>query len=271
MSGRIMLDEAEEKPAPAEPDPPPPAPPPPEPAPEPPPAREAAEPAEAEAPAPDGDTPKPEAIPPQLQKRLDTLTREKYEARRQVEELQQRFEQMQRAQRPADDPEERAYQRYTAEQGQRAFNEACNAVAAKGREEFPDFDDAISTLIKVGYGQPNADGSPSPGFRAVEAIASLPDGHRVYRELASDLDNAVRILKLSPIAMAAELGRMSRVVEPQSLPPAQPAPAVTRAPEPLRSIGGTSGGSQVPLEKASWAEFIRRRDAEERRNSRISR
>ena len=267
MSGRIMLDEAEEKPAPAEPDPPPPAPPPPEPAPEPPPAREAAEPAEAEAPAPDGEAPKPEAIPPQLQKRLDTLTREKYEARRQVEELQQRFADMQReSQRAAGgapDPVETAKAELRKEAGERAFNEACNAVATKGRAEYEDFDDAVKALNAVGYGnRPDALG----------AIAQLPDGHRVYRTLASDLDNAARILALPPMAMAVELARMSiGAPAPASLPPAQPAAPVTRAPEPLRSIGGTSGGSQVPLEKASWAEFIRRRDAEERRNSRISR
>jgi hypothetical protein len=266
MSGRIMLDEVEEKPAPAEPEPPP-APPAP---PEPPPQREAAEVAErAEevAEPADAEAPKPEAIPPQLQKRLDTLTREKYEARRQVEELQQRFADMQReSQRAAgapDNPVEQAKQELRKEAGERAFNEACNAVATKGRAEYEDFDDAVKALNAVGYGnRPDALG----------AIAQLPDGHRVYRTLASDLDNAARVLALPPMAMAVELARMSiGAPAPANLPPAQPAATVTRAPEPLRSIGGTSGGAQVPLEKASWAEFIRRRDAEERRNSRISR
>ena len=52
---------------------------------------------------------------------------------------------------------------------------------------------------------------------------------------------------------------------PVSLPP------VTHAPAPLRTLGGSSRAGPVPLEKTSMADFIRRRDAEERSRSRISR
>jgi hypothetical protein len=282
MSGRIMADAADPKPPPPpdpQPDPPPPPPPAPPAAPEPPrpPAREASVAREAE---PEGEPDeasaesqgevKPAELPAEFQKRLDRATWEKYEARRQLEETQARLAQIEReraqALRPSGEPDpvETAKEQLRAEARQREFDAACNEVARKGREEYgTEFGDAVRSLNAVGYGnRPDALG----------AIASLPDGHRVYRSLAADLDNAARVLSLPPMMMAMELARMSQRAAPngETNTPATPLPPLTRAPEPQTPIRGTSRSGPVPLEKTSMADFIRRRDAEEKR-SRIMR
>jgi hypothetical protein len=271
MSGRIMADVVDDpalhpEPKPA---PPPPAPEPPPP----PPAREAEPEGEPERAAPLESKPEEEpSLPPEFQKRLDRATWEKYEARRQADELAQRLAEIQREQQRARtggqaDPVETAKEQLRAEAREREFNAACNEVARKGNEEYgSEFGDAVRSLNAVGWGnRPDA----------LAAIASLPDGHHVYRSLAADLDNAARVLSLPPMMMAMELARMSQRVAAAAAngeagEPRATTRSLTRAPDPLRTVGGTSRAAQVPLEKTSMSDFIRRRDAEERR-SRIMR
>jgi hypothetical protein len=106
---------------------------------------------------------------------------------------------------------------------------------------------------------------------ALMALTSMPDAHKVYRELASNLDNAGRILNLPPMQMAMELARMAAAAPPaapngsaQGAPqPVQSLPPVTQAPAPIRPVGGTTRAPERPLHQVSMAEFIRRRDREE--------
>jgi hypothetical protein len=77
--------------------------------------------------------------------------------------------------------------------------------------------------------------------------------------------------------MAVELARMSRgetVVNSSNVSRETNREPVeereTRAPRPLRPIGGNSARQDRPLDQVSMAEFIRRRDREER-GSRIRR
>lgn len=283
MSGRIRADDAGpgDTPPPVE-DPPrePQAPPP--------------EPANDHQPTESGDTP-PAGEPPvedeaeatakrerDAKTRIDRLNRERYEAIRQRDEYAAMLQQLQRQQPPpgtpptnAADPYEQGRAQGHNEAQERAvaerFNAACNDLFRRGQDEYGDMPDAVAALNAVGYGaRPDA----------LAALTQLPDGHRVYRELASDLDNAARILQLPPMAMALELARMSRG-QNDNLP--QPAndngaraaplpPPVSRAPAPLRPVGGMSARSEKPLSdpNLSMAEFIRRRDREER-GSRIRR
>src|SRR5215469_14237849 len=210
--------------------------------------------------------------------RVDALTRQKYEAQRQRDEfaaMLQQYRQQQSYQPPPpgtpEDPREQGRregrQQAAEEQLQQRFNEDCNTLFRRGQDEFGDMQDAVSALNAVGYGnRPDA----------LVALTRLPDGHRVYRQLASDLDNAARILSLAPMEMAIEFAKMSGR-ENGSIPapdvsreaPAPPA-AVTRTPPPLRPLGGNSTRAEKPLQDVSMAEFIRRRDRDERR-SRIAR
>lgn len=232
-------------------------------------------------PAPTGEPPPPTETPAELQARIDRLTREKYEARRLAEEAQARASGLERQLNsrapqpqpstaygppgePATDAEERAYQRFKNEQTQNQFNQACNTLYARGREEFGEgMDEAVRGLNAVGWGN-----RPE----ALAAITQLPDGHRVYRQLASNLDNAARVLNLPPMAMAMELSRMSLngSATAGGAVSASP-PPVSRAPEPLRPIGGGTRAAPKSLDKMTTAEFIRERDARETGSQRIRR
>src|SRR5215468_3316993 len=241
MSGRILLDTvAEEEPKPPEPTPPPP---PPSPPPEPPPAKEAVE-------SPPESTPAPaaEALSPELQKRIDRLTWEKYEAQRRQQEAEQRYLQEQRRQQAA----QRGYQRAQQESATARFNEACNSLYAKGRQEFGEtMDEAVRGLNAVGWGnRPDA----------LAALASLPDGHRVYHALASNLDEAHRVLNLPPMEMAVALASMRS--QQSSNGHAEPRTPISRAPAPISPIGGQSRAPEKPLDKLTMREFITRRDRE---------
>lgn len=256
MSDRIRLDSGEDEPQR----------PPSTPAPE----AEAPSPASAEAPESSGEaSEQPAEAAAELKARLDMLTRQKYELQRQRDEYaamlarqQQQYADPRYQQQASGDPIEvaRAEGRQQAHEqviAQR-FNEACNGLFQKGQEEFGDMTEAVGALNAVGYGN-------RPDVLA--ALTKLPDGHRVYRELAGNLDNAARVLSMDPMEMALELARMSHGNNNVAR---ETAPPVSRTPPPLRPVGGNASPARKPLEKMSMAEFIRERDRTERR-SRISR
>jgi hypothetical protein len=243
-----------------------------------------AEPLEAREPLPveggepaDQSPPAEEPVPKAAQDRIDRLTRERYEAQRERDQLRdewRRFQQQQAQQVPPT-PEERArqqgYQQRQQEELGRTFDQACNDLYVSGRQEYgAEMDDAVQALKAVGWGDRHD---------ALAALTQLEGGHRVYRELARDLDRAARVLNLPPMAMAMELTRMaggpsSAAPAPQSVPDSDAGGRVevSRAPEPVRHIGGRSTQQERPLDhpQVSMAEFIRRRDREQRR-SRIAR
>lgn len=234
----------------------------------------APEPAPAQGAEPPAAAPATEPSHAELQQRIDRLTREKYEARRMAEEAAQRADAAERRQQqptpprpppygPPDtgaDAEERAYQRYRSEGVQKEFDRACNDLYAKGREAFGEsMDEAVRGLNAVGWG-----GRPD----ALAAVTRLPNGHAVYRELAQNLDNAARVLNLPPMDMAMELARMSVATKNGATASAPAVAPVSRAPEPLRAVGGNSGRPERPLSEVSMSEFIRRRDREEGASSR---
>ncbi|HEY2538214.1 MAG TPA: hypothetical protein VGI28_01750 [Stellaceae bacterium] len=249
-------------------------------------ARESASPSpearDAPAEASEGTTRQPSESDRDFQRRIDQLTRDKYAAQRERDEMRQQYEAWQRQQQQAaqprvpagqEDPYERARREVRDEAVTLSFNAACNDLFRRGQDEYgQEMGDAVQALNAVGWGnRPDA----------LAAVTQLPDGHRVYRELARDLDNAARVLSLPPMAMALELARLSGRDEPRdpgadgrafSETNGRERVAVTRAPEPIRPVGGNSRQSERPLDDArvSMAEFIRRRDREERR-SRISR
>lgn len=233
----------------------------------------------ADTPADDGAEPtKPETISPEAQQRIDRLTRERYEAIRQRDEMRaeyERWQQQQQQQRPSgSDDYERGRREAQEQRIVQNFNEACDNLFNRGVQEYGDeMTEARDRLNAVGWGN-RAD--------ALAAVTQLPDGHRVYRELARDLDNAARVLSLPPMAMAVELARMSNHAPGHAPGHAPSAPReadgrtdsvpVTRAPEPVARVGGNSRQTERPLDhpQTSMAEFIRRRDRDERR-SRIAR
>jgi hypothetical protein len=154
---------------------------------------------------------------PWFQKRIGELTREKYEGRREAEQARQEAaqlreqlarvqqgEQVQTNQPPATAVEEAA-RRMLAE---KSFNEACNKVYATGKQEFSDFDAAVSNLQMVGV---NRD--------FLEFTAASDAGAKLIHHLGKDLDEAARISALPPVLMARELARLElKLNQPQAKP-----------------------------------------------------
>lgn len=282
MSSRILLDDAEPGsravPEPAETQqsaPEPPAPPPREPEPREPATRDEPPPAEDGAAEPESD---PFASrEKEYKERIDALTRQRYAAQRERDQIREEFQRWQQQQQTPPTPEMRArmegYQQRQQEELGRTFDQACNDLYVKGRAEYgAEMDDAVQALRAVGW---------ADRHDALAAVTRLENGHRVYRELARDLDRAARVLQMAPMDMAMELTRMAAGAgQPTVSAPANESQTeavrgsveVSRAPEPVRHIGGRSVQAERPLDhpQVTMAEFIRRRDRDQRR-SRIAR
>ena len=239
------------------------------------PERESASPAPA-----DGDAAASERQPSEserdYQRRIDQLTRDKYAAQRERDQLRAEWQEFQRRQQPPPQPgqPDRAQYERDVQQGiaNRAFDQACNTLYARGREEYgAEMDDAVQALVAVGYG----DIQQNPAaYLALNELAESPNGHRLYRELAGDLENAARILRMPPNMIIREIARMeARLGEARTgEPPAEPQAAVSGAPDPIRRIGGRSARPPHRLDdpNMNMSDWIRERDRQERR-SRIAR
>lgn len=191
---------------------------------------------------------------PWFQQRIDELTREKHEARRQADALAGYLRQIQQGQQlpqqqdstqpppgyvPASEVARIAAQQLEAER----FDEACNAIADHGEATFKDFQTAVANFQSIG-------GPPPALLEAVTALGK-EDGARVYYELGTNPDEAMRLARLSPARMAVEIAKMA----------AKPAVArpVSKVPPPIAPIaagraeaGGEPDAARNPEAYAKW-------------------
>lgn len=196
-----------------------------------------------------------------LRERIAEANRQKWEAKREAEAMRQQFAQWQQQQNPnaQNNPEEAAYQRLKAENEAKAFNEACNKTFQAGKDEYPDFDQAVANLSTVGGSQ-----DPARWRAFLDAVSSDPNGHRVYRELARDLDEAARVMAMGPAAMGRRIAELSLRTEGNGNGAARPEnPLVSRAPRPIRPISGSAPRAPRRLDEMSMADFIKIRDKDE--------
>jgi hypothetical protein len=105
---------------------------------------------------------------------------------------------------------------------QQRFDDACNQIYEKGAADFTDFDQALANFRLLG-------GLPST---LIEAARETDAPHAVLYDLGKNPEEAARILSLPPIRMAAAVAKMAaKTVTP-------PAPRVSKAPEPVKPVGG---------------------------------
>lgn len=111
------------------------------------------------------------------------------------------------------------------------FNESCNQVAAAGKTEYTDWDDALKNLSLVGAIGKDA----TPEF--LETAIELKDPHKVLHFLGTNLEEAERIVKLPPKRMALELARVEAKVNAAPVVTATVVPPVivpvSKAPAPV--------------------------------------
>lgn len=185
---------------------------------------------------------------PWFQERIDQLTREKYDARREADAAIAKLDEFQRGIQPEGDktvPQSEidriASQRAEELVKAKDFNAKCDAIYSSGKDDFPDFDDKISNFRMLG-------GLPQP---FLEAVTDLPDAQKVLYHLGDNLDDAARILNLPPMRMALELAKLSQA-------PVKAKP-VSNAPPPIRPIDGTPKGEPDP-EKMTTNDWIKWRE-----------
>lgn len=188
---------------------------------------------------------------PWFQKRISEVTREKYEAKRQVEqlaaELQAEREQNQRYRSGESEPQQVDVQTLARQEAEKivathSFNDKCNKVYAEGKTEFPDFDQAIGNLQMVGVGK-----------QFLELATDSDAAAKLLHHLGQDLDEASRIASLPPVQMARELTKLEYKLSQVTAKP------VSKAPAPIKPIGGgkvTDGlSADLPMD-----EWMRRRN-----------
>jgi hypothetical protein len=181
-----------------------------------------------------------------VQRRIDQLTREKHEEKRQREALEQQLRQYQQ---PADNSQQSQPRQMSADEiraeakrliQQEKFDDACNKVFDAGKGEFGnEWDSSLRTFQMLG--------GASPEF--LEAVTAMDAGHKVIHHLGQNPEVTERLLSLPPLRMALELARLET-----SVGQAKPKP-VSNAPAPINPIGGRSAAVE-PEEFATAAEQI---------------
>lgn len=139
----------------------------------------------------------------------------------------------------------------------RDFNRQCNEAAAIGREAFPDFDVRVGALKGL-----VSDGDPTDLMRYNQLLlAAIETGEAptLLHRLGGNLNEAQRILEMSPIKMGIELARMA----------ARPTGEPSGAPRPIRPLSPGSGSHDRidpadadRSDRLSTAEWMRRREAQ---------
>jgi len=178
------------------------------------------------------------------ERRIDRLTWEKNEEKRQREAAEARLRELQpqAATQPGQalTPDQiRVEAKRLIEQER--FDDACNKVFDAGKTDFGnEWDSSLRTFQMLG--------GASPDF--LQAITSMDHGHKVLHALGQDPETAERVLSLPPLRMALELARLEAKVSQSA-----PKPQVSKAPAPITPVGGKSAPVE-PAEFASTADYI---------------
>jgi len=153
---------------------------------------------------------------------------------------------------------------------QQNFQDRCNDAATQGRELYPDFNDRVSSLLRlVNRGDPVSEGAYANLISAALETGRAPE---LVHRLGSDLNEADRFLSMSPTKMAVELTKLAaglperRSANRQS-PVDEQDGQQTGAPPPIRPVGGRGVSHQAidpsdpdRSDNLSTAEFMRRRE-----------
>lgn len=187
-------------------------------------------------PAPDNQgEPEPKKTP-WFQRRIDELTREKHEAKRQADQLAAQLQQARQtaAPKPAQPtqptpagmvPLSEVQAIVARERADADFTKACNDIADTGEAKYgAEFKEAVNTFGMLG--------GPPPAFLEALTEFSKDEAARLFHDLGKDPDEAARITKLSPAKMAVALAKMAAT-------PAKTAP-VSKAPPPITPLSSTS-------------------------------
>ena len=215
-----------------------------------------ADPVEAAAPEPEKAKNKP-----WFQTRIDELTRQKHEEKREKDDLKARLALIEASQQA--DPEaapkptftEAAFQNAVRAEAQRlAFQESVkartNSWLQAGNKEYgaDSFTEMCNMVANIGAGD-------SPDFMALVTDPDvIPDGHKVIAAMKENPEEAQRILAMPPVKMAAALTRFASTAKAPEKP-------ISNAPRPITTIGGTAKSS-APADNEDIKAWMAKRNAD---------
>jgi hypothetical protein len=194
-----------------------------------------------------------------MQRRINTLTAEKYRERARAEAAER---QAQQAPRPAgEQPQQLPHDVIEREAAriaeERAFTQRCNDIAAKWKAESKTFATDMETLTSVAGPLVNDQGKPEPLLLAV-MDAEAP--HKVLAHLAANPDLAATLADLTPLQQARQLA----LIEHEMSKPITRQPANT--PKPLEPVSTQSTGAEPdPADTERWIKWRNKQVAESRR------
>lgn len=205
-----------------------------------------------------------------FQRKIDKLTRERYQLEGRLQELERQLvgkpaEQPAKEVTPANDgkPKLEQFENLedytealvdwkTEQRAQRAQAESWAEKSDAARDKYEDFDDVLA----------NRELKLSAAMQAV--IFDSPHGADLAYELGKNPREAERIYKLSPVAAARELLKIeAKFTEPQK-PTPEKKPKASAAPEPIQPISATNSSSHDPygLGDADFEKFEKVRTRE---------
>lgn len=143
------------------------------------------------------------------------------------------------------------------------FNRQCNEVAASGQEEFgqAEFNSRVQALTGL------VDrGDPQEAIRYNQflvAAIETGDAPKLLHQLGGDLNEAARIMALSPVKMAVELTKLAAKA---------PAAEVSGAPKPIRPLatGGTRSHEAIAPDDPDRGDRLTTREWMQRREAQLA-
>lgn len=142
-----------------------------------------------------------------------------------------------------------------------AFAQACERVRSEGDATFPDFGSRVESLAQLVDGSDPASVSTYSSF--IAAAIETGEGPKLIHALGGDLNEASRILALSPTKMAVELTKLALRAEPTAEP--------SKLPKPITPVGSRGATHEAidprdaeRADRLSTREWMARREAQVR-------
>jgi hypothetical protein len=137
----------------------------------------------------------------------------------------------------------------------REFDAKCASVVDNGSKEFgEEFDKSLKTLGSL---QAIVD-EKGEFTEFAKAIVDTDAPHKVFKHLGDNPDEAARILLLSPLQQAREIGRLEARLSTQPVTP----PPVSKAPPPPSHVGSRNASSTAPSDKDDMKTWMAKRNAQ---------
>lgn len=193
------------------------------------------------------------------QRRIDRLTREKYERQARQEVA------------PTPEPEQQE-PRYTEQDVDRIAaekvarlqaNQRANAIASEGEQLFPDFGDKVRAVTEE-IALFDAKGLPTP---FMEVVYDSDKPAAVLNYLGENPDEVAEIAAMSPARQARRIAQIEAKLDtkPAATTP-KPAPKVSAAPEPIKPVKAAAQSDEPDInDTAAWIAWSNARDQSRRK------